>query len=296
MISNPQDKVAVITGGASGIGLAHAREFLGAGMKVIISDINDEALSAAATELDAGDRLFTVNSDASDIGANQALAAEAAEHFGGINVAHFNAALLGEVGGWGASDITLDAWHLNMAVSLNGPFYGLRAFLPYLEEQEEAHCIFTCSSFSLIPSLGDPAPYFVAKAGLLALAECLYHDLEYKGSHIGVTAVLPGNTYNGVYYQLVELLEATEDDPSGWDESIFGPRDLVKPLIEHFTEEGTGPEIITPKTLEAIQNGTFYVTPNIGNHWKYIDARFANIRAGNNPDLLDKSGSVYLPY
>jgi len=296
MITDPRDKVAVITGGASGIGLAHAKRFLDAGMRVVISDINPESLDTAVAELDAGDRLHAVNSDASDLDANIALAAEAEERFGGVNVAHLNAALLGEVGGWGASDITIEAWRVNMSVSLNGPFYGMKAFLPLLEKQEQAHVIFTASSFSLIPSLGDPAPYFVAKAGLLALAECLYHDLDSKGSHIGVTAVLPGNTYNGLYYQLVDLLAASEEDPSVWDDTVFGPRETVKPLIEHFAETGTGPEILAEDTLEAIQTGRFYVTPNIGEHWKYIEARFENIRTGNNPDLLDKSASVWLPH
>ena len=220
-----------------------------------------------------------------------ALAEEAEAHFGAVNVAFFNAATLGDVGGWGASEVTVEAWRKTLSTSLDGPFYGLRAFLPLLEKQEEAHFIFTASSFALIPSLGDPAPYFVSKAGLLALAECLYHDLEERGSHVGVTAVLPGNTYNAPYYELVELIAATEDDPASW-ESSWGPREAIVEFIDHFTKNGTGPEILAEATFDAIQNNTFYVTPNIGGHWKYIEERWENIRSGSNPSLGDRSFDV----
>lgn len=294
MIKDFKNKVAVVTGGAQGIGLAVVRRFLDEGMRVVVADIDDDAMAEAERTLDAGSRLHTIHCDVGSLEANQELADETARVFGGVNLAHFNAAVLGDIGGWKASDITPESWRRNLEVSLNGPFYGMKVFLPLLEEQEEAHAVFTASTFSLIPSLGDPAPYFVAKAGLLALAECLYHDLEDTGSHIGVTAILPGNTYNSSYYYLVDLLAQTEDDPSGWDEGSFGDRETTARLIGHFTTHGTGPEVLADDLIEALRENRFYVMPNVGGHWKYIEERWARIRDGRNPSLLDKGPDVYL--
>ncbi len=293
MISNPKDKVAVVTGGASGIGKATVKRFLEEGMRVVIADRNQESIATAVAELDAGERLHTVRCDISSLDANMALAKETEEHFGGVNVAFFNAATLGDVGGWSASEVTVEAWRTSLSTSLDGPFYGMRAFLPLLEKQEEAHFVFTASSFALIPSLGDPAPYFVSKAGLLSFAECLYFDLTERGSHIGVTCALPGNTYNGPYYRLRDQLKATEDDPQSWDSS-WGSREEVAAFLDHFTKNGTGPEVIADGVFEAIQTNQFYVTRNIGGHWKYIEARWENIRAGRNPSLGDRSPDVFV--
>ncbi len=291
MLGNPIGKVALVTGGATGIGRAVVERFLNAGMRVVIASRRQSALDSAAAELDAGERLHTVCCDVSRLEGNVALAEETVDRYGGVNVAHFNAGAVGEVDGWGASEVTTDAWRLTLATNLDGPFYGMRAFLPLLEQQEEAHFVFTASSFALIPTLGDPAPYFVSKAGLLSFAECLYHDLSERGSHIGVTCLLPGNTFNGPYYELLELLRSTENDPEAWD-STWGPRDHVAHFIDHFTRNGTGAGVLADDLMLAMAEDRFYVTSNIGGHWKYIEERWANIRACRNPTLGDRSPDV----
>ena len=291
MITDSREKVAVVTGGANGIGKAVVERFLRDGMRVVIADYDNEAMEATKAELGAGDHLHLVHCDVSKWEENLALAEETVKHFGRANVVHLNAATLGDVGGWGASAVTVEAWRRTLATSLDGPFYGMKAFLPILETQDEAHVVFTASSFALIPSLGDPAPYFVSKAGLLSLAECLYHDLGERDSHVGVTCILPGNTYNAPYAALVEQIEATATAPESWDSS-WGPREEVVVFIDHFRRNGTGPEILADDLMDAMRENRFYVTPNIAGHWKYIEERWDNIRSGRNPSLGDRSPDV----
>ncbi len=292
-IKDLKNKIAVVTGGASGIGLSAVKRFLKEGMKVVVADIDEAAMEKVKAELNAGDRLHTVVCDVSTMDANVTLARETVEVFGGVNIVFLNAALLGSTGGWRASDITEKGWRTALGVNLDGPFFGQRAFLPYLEKEEDARIIFTCSAFSLMTGLGDPATYYVCKAGLLSFAECLYYDFEGKGSHIGITAVMPGNTYNGVYYDLKEVLEATKDNPSAWDSTAWGSRDYVKNLVDYFSTRGTPPDIIIDALIEAIHNDTFYVTPNINHFWKHMEHRWNNIQEGRNPSFFEKTPDVF---
>ena len=292
-IKELKNKVAVITGGASGIGFETAKRFLNEGMKVVIADINAAALDQAQQQLNAGDNLHTVVCDVSTMDANIELARETIDVFGVVNVVFLNAATLGSVGGWRASDITEKAWKTTLGVSLDGCFFGQRAFMPYLNKEQDARIVFTCSAFSLMTGMADPAPYYVCKAGLLAFAECLYYDLEGRNSHIGVTAVMPGNTYTGPYYDLKALLKETENNTESWDSTVWGSREYVEDLISYFDNHGTTPDIIIDHLIDAIKNDKFYVTPNINHHWDHIEHRWSNIRQGNNPSYFKKTHDVY---
>ena len=287
------DKVAVITGGASGIGLATAERFLSEGMKVVIADISENALTAASESLNAGDRLYTTLCDVSTMDANVTLARETIDVFGGVNVVYLNAGTLGSVEGWRATEITERAWRHTLSVSLDGPFYGQRAFMPYLEKETDARLIFTSSAFGLMTGLGDPAPYYVSKAGLLSFAEVLYWDLTGRDSHIGVTCVLPGNTQTGPYHQLVAELARTESNPDAWDDTTWGSRDYVQGLIDYFTTAGTPPDVIVDAIVDALLTDKFYVVANVGRFWDHIDHRIEAIRAGENPTYFEKTPDVY---
>ncbi len=296
MIKDFSGKVAVITGGGNGIGRATAKALLDKGASVVIADMDQDALDATADLFAAGERLHTVCVDVSTLEANEQVAREALECFGAVHVVHLNAATMGDAGGWRASDISVEGWRTTLAASLDGPFYGVKAFLPLLEQQAEAHIVFTASSFAWLTALSDPAPYFVAKAGLLSYAECLYHDLRDRGSHIGVSAVLPGNTQTGPYEMIKEFLVASEQDPGLWDPEVWGDRRYAADLVELFTNEGTLPDVVAAGIVGALVDDTFYVTPNIGAEiWKHIDARWERFRQGRNPALLDKGLTVYRP-
>ncbi len=293
-ITDFTDKVAVVTGGANGIGLAMAERFLAEGAKVVIADIDAEALATAEQALNAGDRLLTLNCDISTLENNQRLAADTIERFGKVNILCLNAALLGEVDGWRASDVGPEGWRKTLDTNLDAHYYGVHAFMPYLREQAEARIVFTSSSFALMSGLGDPAPYFVAQSGLMAWAECLYWDLLGRpDNRVGLSIILAGNTQTGPYFFLKEELARTADSPEEWDSGTWGSRDYIAALIEHFTNTGTPCDVVVQGMIDGIREDRFYLTPNMDVHWPHIDHRMATIRAQGNPSFFEKTLCVY---
>lgn len=265
MITQLQDKVAVITGGASGIGMAMARRALDAGMKVVIADISQHSLDAAVLEFNAGDDLIAVRCDVSSFEENKALANTAEAAFGGVNLVCLNA-------GMGRprtfSEISEQEWNLQIGVNLNGPFFGAQAFLPLLEKQDEAHIVITASIFSLM-SAPMMAPYYATKAGVLGMAESLYFDLQIAESAVGVSVLMPGDTNTNA------AKNAATDDMD---------KDMLA-AAQAELESGTPPSEVAAAVLNAVQKGGFYILPNPGNYWDVIDARIERIRNGQQPEI-----------
>ncbi len=265
MISNLQDKVAVITGGAGGIGMALARAALDAGMCVAIADISQEPLDAALLELDGGERLIAIRCDVSSPQSNESLAAQVEAHYGAIHLLCLNAGI-GRLRP--LQEVTGDEWRLQVDVNLNGPFYGARAFLPYLEKQAEAHIVITASVMSLF-SAQMMGPYYATKAGVLSLAEGLYFDLRAAGSSVGVSALMPGDTSTNAVVNSI-----TEDtDPE------------VAAAAAEELANATPPSVVANAVLQAVQRDQFYILPNPGDYWSIIDARMTRMRSGDNPQI-----------
>ena len=265
MISDFSGKVAAITGGASGIGLAMARCALDAGMRVAIADINQESLQAAAAELDAGDRLIGFLCDVADEQSNNDFATEVNRTFGGANLVCLNAGIgrLRPI-----PEISAQEWGLQIGVNLNGPFFGAKAFLPLLEQQEESHIVITASVMSLFaaPIMG---PYYATKAGALSFAESLYFDLAMAESKVGVSALMPGDTATNAAVNNI-----TEDtDPE------------IAAAAAAELAGGTPPAVVAGAVFDAVKENRFYILPNPGGYWDIIDARMARIRAGKQPQV-----------
>lgn len=269
MLNSLSGKVAVVTGGAGGIGSAVAKACLDAGMKVVIADISPEALERASAELNAADRLHTVACDISTSAGNETLVAATLERFGQVNLVCLNAgaARLKPV-----QETREDEWRLQVAVNLDGPFFGIKAFLPALEQQEEAHIVVTASVMSLFaaPVMG---PYFATKSAVLTLTESLYFDLQNAGSHVGVSALMPGDTRTDAMKNSVQ--EDTDPD--------------IAEMAKNDLAAGTPPRVVADAVLSAVQSGEFYILPNIGEYQDLIDARHERIKQRLMPDT-DLSG------
>lgn len=174
----------VITGGASGIGLAAARLFIEQGANVAILDLNEEAAEEVARDLGC----FGAAADVTDADAVGSAIAHAAAAMGGIDGLVNNAGVF--VGGR-LGDADLAGWNLTLAVNLTGPFIVASAVLPYLKEAESGGTIVNVGSgIALRPGPGSGA-YAAAKAGLLAWTKVLAQEL---GPHIRVNAMCPGPT------------------------------------------------------------------------------------------------------
>ena len=182
-------KVAVVTGGASGIGLGLARRFGAEGMRVVIGDIEEGPLAAAVAELsDAGVEVEGVVTDVSDAAQVQALADAAVARFGGVHVVCLNAG----VGSGGLSwETTTDTWEWVLGVNLWGVINGIRSFVPLLMQQDAGHIVNTASVAGLVagPFMG---PYNASKHAVVALSETLLHELAMSAGHVHVSVLCPG--------------------------------------------------------------------------------------------------------
>ena len=183
-----RDKVAVITGGASGIGLATAQALAQRGSHLVLVDRDIGALEAAAAELrgNAAVRVEPRVCDVADYAAMRALADDVIDTFGRVHIVFNNAGVA--VGG-PIAEMSHDDWRWIIDVDLWGPIHGVEAFLPHIRRQGEGgHILFTSSFAGLVPNVGL-GPYCVAKYGVVALAEVLQRELREDG--IGVSVLCP---------------------------------------------------------------------------------------------------------
>jgi NAD(P)-dependent dehydrogenase (short-subunit alcohol dehydrogenase family) len=183
-------RVAVITGAASGIGLALARRFAAAGMKLVLADIERPVLAAATDSLTAaGADVLAVPTDTSVATDVQALAASTLEHYGDVHLLCNNAGVGSR--GLPIADLPLRDFDWVVAVNLFGVIHGLHAFLPHLRAADVGHIVNTASVNGLyhVPRMG---PYNASKAAVVALSETLRFELEAEGSHVGVSVLCPG--------------------------------------------------------------------------------------------------------
>lgn len=180
-------KGAVITGGASGIGLATARELGRRGARLVLADVERPALDAAVAALRAdGMEAHGVPCDVRALDQVVALADEAFDRLGAVHVVFNNAGVA--VGG-PIVDMSHDDWRWVIDVDLWGPIHGVEAFVPRLVAQGQGgHVLFTASFAGLVPNVGL-GPYCVAKYGVVALAEVLWRELRPHG--IGVSVLCP---------------------------------------------------------------------------------------------------------
>lgn len=178
-------RVAVITGGASGIGLAMARRFRAEGMQVMIGDIDEEALASAAAETGALAR----RCDVSRLGDLEALAAASLEAYGRVDLLCNNAGV-GPAGR--LSDLTIADWKWLLDINLWGVIYGIHAFLPILKGNPDGGWIVNTSSMGGLSPVEGLGAYVTAKFGVTGLTETLAAELATEGAPVGVTLLCPG--------------------------------------------------------------------------------------------------------
>src|SRR5579884_4192982 len=185
-----KDRVAVVTGAASGIGFAMAERFARERMKVVLADIHPDSLQQAAAELRAaGATVLAVPTDVSDAAAMEALASKTVETFGAVHLVCNNAGVVADRPAW---EFTPADWQWILGVNLFGVIHGIHAFVPrMLAQGEEGHIVNTASAAAFVPLQGI-APYNVCKAGVVALSETLAMDLAQVGAQIKVSVLCPG--------------------------------------------------------------------------------------------------------
>jgi NAD(P)-dependent dehydrogenase (short-subunit alcohol dehydrogenase family) len=245
---------AVITGGASGFGLASAREFGNRGARVVLADIDGNTLDKAVEGLRAeGVEAHGVVCDVTKLEAVTHLADESFRLLGEVNLV-FNNAGIGFAGP--IAEVTTGDWRWVIDVDLWGPIHGVEAFLPRMIEQGgDRHMLFT-SSFAGMVSNAGLGPYCVAKFGVVALAEGLSRELKAEG--IGVSVLCP---------MIVEtnLITNSERSRSGdYGERGEANSDLVEGLGLTMTptDEEVRPDDVARLTADAVIANRLYILPH----------------------------------
>jgi len=185
-----QGQVAVITGGASGIGKAMAEHFAGRGLRLVLADIEVATLDRTVAEFTAaGAEVVGVPTDVAKAEQIEALAEAAYARFGTVNILCNNAGVVKRGLSW---ELTLEDWQWVIDVDLWSVINGIRSFVPRMIAGGEAGHIVNTASTAGLAAFPNIAPYDVAKSGVVALSEAVWHELHAAGASIGVSVLCPG--------------------------------------------------------------------------------------------------------
>lgn len=265
-------KVAVVTGGGSGIGRAMALAFADEGMDIAIGDIEPGPAEAVAEEVRAkGQRAIAVACDVVDIASVRALAARTKAELGGAHVVCNNA---GVVANSPTAKMSDTDWSWVLGVDLDGVVNGIQAFLPDLVEQGDGHIVNTSSMAGLIP-LAAPniISYTAAKYGVMGITETLHGELE--GTGVGASVLCPGivNTRIGQSARNRPDAAAVPSPPPPPAEL---PADFEPPRI--IGGESIEPEVVARRVVEAVKTNELYIVTHPETRGP-VEERFAAIMA-----------------
>jgi NAD(P)-dependent dehydrogenase (short-subunit alcohol dehydrogenase family) len=255
-----QGAVAVVTGGASGIGRGIAEALIASGATVAIADIERDAVDATAAEIGATPFV----TDVSQLDSVQALADAVVERFGGVDIVVNNAGIgpLGRL-----ADLTMDDWRWIIDVNLYGVIHGVHVFLPLLESRGGGHIVNTSSMAALTPfqSIGS---YAVTKSGVAALTEVLQAELASAGSEVRATLLLPGSIRTNIG-------TSSRNRPGG---SVGALADAKVDLAFSNSSRWLEPADVGRIVVRAIElNDAFAITHP--DRWPAVAERFARIEA-----------------
>lgn len=234
-----EGKVAVVTGAGSGIGEGIARAAHGAGMSVVVADIDWDKAQAVA--LDLGNRALAAKVDVSSLASVEALRDTAVEHFGGVHL------LCNNAGVWiGAlmAEADLKDWQYLINVNLYGVIHGVKAFTPLFIAQGEGHVVNTASMGGLIS--GPPEGlYTTTKFAIVGLSESLVMEVAEHG--VGVSVLCPGLVDTNL------ITQSSKVRPEALDPGIA--HDQPAPDVA----QGISPLVVGEQVIDAVKEGTFYI-------------------------------------
>ncbi len=273
------DRVAVVTGAASGIGRAMVESFLDAGMKVVMADIDEKRLESTLGALKNFDgNILAVSTDVSQAGQVEALAQKTLDKFGAVHVLCNNAGI--GYGGRSSWETPLEGWGWIIGVNLMGVVHGIHTFMPIMLEQDtEAHIVNTASVAGLIRNAFN-IPYGVTKHAVVALSESLHLELLNRSSKVKVSVLCPGPVATDIMHSSERLRPATVPPPP----ELTAEEAIFRKAFEIYIERGLAPKEVGRQVLEAILEERFYVITHDFN--SSIESRMQSILSAKNPELL----------
>jgi NAD(P)-dependent dehydrogenase (short-subunit alcohol dehydrogenase family) len=273
------EKVAVVTGAASGIGRAMAERFVDEGMKVVLADVEEGALAKAEAELrEKSESVLSVRTDVSSGADVEKLAQETLDAFGAVHVLCNNAGVADQGGAMWQK--TLSDWEWVLGVNLWGVIHGVRVFVPImLDQDEEGHIVNTASMAGLMAGGGNT--YGVTKHAVVSLSESLYLELQTAEAKIGVSVLCPG-------WVTTKILDADRNRPA----KLANPAQEVDPamaeareMVQGLIASGLSPDNVAEQVLDAIRDDRFYILTH-PEMKPVIQMRMSDILEGRNPTNL----------
>lgn len=267
-------RVAVVTGGASGIGRGMAKAFAAEGMKLVLADIEGEPLAKAVAELTtSGASVIGALTDVTKPEALEELRDQTLSEYGAAHVLCNNAG----VGGSGAGPLWAlpqDEWDWVMGVNLNSVVYGIRSFVPaMLEQGDEGHIVNTASLAGLIHGAGI---YGITKQAVVALSESLWAQLA--PTKLGVSVLCPGWVRTRIVESERNRPEGPRPDPGPAAELAEAGRAWVAERVEN----GLDPVEVGKLVADSMRENRFYVLTHL--HWNHmIENRMRTILEQRDP-------------
>ena len=259
-MQNLTGKVAVVTGGSSGIGKGIAQRLKEAGATVVIASLDASRISATAAELGVTGIQVDVTSAASV----QALADSVMERFGKVDVIVNNAG----VGSMGRiADLSIDDWKWMLDINLWGVIYGIHSFLPLLNANPDGGHVINVGSIASFVADARMATYSASKMAVAAISEALYTECAEDGGKIKVTCVCPGPVKSDIKNS---LRNRPAESPLGMVD-VDGEKEGFMSKLRWMDPLDVGDQVV-----DVVGKDQLYVIthPEI---WPPIEARFAAI-------------------
>ena len=272
---------AVVTGGASGLGLAFAHRFAEAGMNVVLADIEAEPLAMAEASVAAkGVKVMPVRTDVANPEEIEALATKTYERFGKVNILCNNAGIGGSPGNvW---ELSQKDWEWVIDVDLWSVINGVRSFVPrMIASGEEGHVINTASVAGLV-SGAVGGPYTVAKFGVVALSEQLYFELGRAGHKVGVSVLCPGFVNTNIF-------DSGRNRQAAYGESDLTPTpegEQRRAMLNAMRGQMMQPGEIAELVFEAVRTRNLYIVPTGSEALESaVRTRLENVVERRNPEM-----------
>jgi NAD(P)-dependent dehydrogenase (short-subunit alcohol dehydrogenase family) len=268
-VSDLNGKTAVVTGAASGIGLAMSERFAAAGAKVVMADVEETALAREATRLQRGGAdVLAVLTDVADAGQVESLRDQALAQYGAVHVVCNNAGVApaGPMLGTTAAD-----WRWIVDVNVLGVAHGVIAFGPLLVEQGEGHIVNTASEAGLVTTV-SLGMYCATKHAVVGLSEALYHELAPQG--VGVSCLCPNLVKTSIFH--------SERNRPGGAALSAQEHAVITPLRESLDAMGIAPSQVATDVIDAVTSGKFWIFTHPVTKGVAF-SRFEDLQADRNP-------------
>ncbi len=278
-----KNKVAIITGAASGIGRALAERCAQERMKVVLADINGADLAQTAHELAAIDAtVLSVPTDVSKADDIENLARKTLDAFGAVHLLFNNAGIT--VVGIAVWESTLADWEWVIGVNLWGVIHGIRVFVPIMLEQDtECHIVNTASIAGLVSGPGAGV-YRVTKHGVVSLSETLCHQLAERGAKIRVSVLCPG-------FVNTRIMDSGRNRPAELqnplaNQSMSPEVEAAVQAARQAVHAGMPPHQVAEHVFNAIRNEKFYILTDPDR--KPLDTKAHGRHSSRTQSCLDK--------